>query len=104
MFALKCFEPGWRTPRFSRWIKEEDWQQFKSDGYMVIRDVIPICLTTEAALDIAAFVGADIRDSTTWYHGLVENDGMIPLHHAQSLWNIRQHPRLHQVFSEYLME
>ena len=68
---------------------------------MVIRDVIPTCLTTKAALDIAAFVGADIRDSTTWYRGPVENDGMVPLHHAQSLWNIRQYPRLHKVFSEY---
>ena len=58
MFALMCFASRLRTPRFSRWIKDEDWQQFKSDGYMVIRDVIPTCLTTKAALDIAAFIGA----------------------------------------------
>ena len=100
-FALMCLASRLRTPRFSRWIKDKDWQQFKSDGYMVIRDVIPTCLTTKAALDIAAFIGADIRDSTTWYRGPIENDGMVALHHAQSLWNIRQYPTLHQVFSEY---
>ena len=77
MFALMCFASRLRTPRFSRWIKDEDWQQFKSDGYMVIRDVIPRSLTTKAVLDIAAFVGADIRDSTTWYRGPIENDGMV---------------------------
>jgi len=53
-FALMCFAPRLRTPRFSRWIKDKDWQRFKSDGYMVIRDVIPTCLTTKAVLDIAA--------------------------------------------------
>jgi hypothetical protein len=100
-FALMCLASRLRTSRFSRWIKDKDWQQFKSDGYMVIQDVIPTCLTTKAVLDIAAFVGADIRDSTTWYRGPVENDGMVALHHAQSLWNIRQYPTLHQVFSEY---
>ena len=100
-FVLMCLASRLRTPRFSRWIKDKDWQQFKSDGYMVVRDVIPKWLTTKAVLDIAAFVGADIRDSTTWYRGPVENDGMVALHHAQSLWNIRQYPTLHQVFSEY---
>ena len=91
-FALICLASRLRTPHFSRWIKDKDWQQFKSVGYMVIRDVIPTRLTTKAALDIAAFIGADIRDSTTWYRGPVENDGMVALHHAQSLWNIRQYP------------
>ena len=100
-FALMSLASRLRTPRVSRWIKDKDWQQFKSDGYMVIRDVIPTRLTTKAALDIAAFVGADLRDSTTWYRAPIENDGMVALHHAQSLWNIRQYPSLHQVFSEY---
>jgi hypothetical protein len=100
-FVLMRFAPRLRLPRSSRSIKDKDWEQFKSDGYMVIRDVIPNGLTTKAALDIAAFVGADIRDSTTWYGGPLVNDGLVPLHHAQSLRDIRQCPRLHQVFSEF---
>ena len=100
-FALMSLASRLRTPRVSSWIKDEDWQQFKSDGYMVIRDVIPTRLTTKAALDIAAFIGADLRDSTTWYRAPVENDGMVALHHAQSPWNIRQYPSLYQRILRY---
>ena len=68
---------------------------------MVIRNVVPPHLTGAAVRDIAAFVGADLADPSTWYHGAPQLDGIVPLHHAQSLWDIRQCPNLHQVFTEF---
>jgi hypothetical protein len=68
---------------------------------MVIRNVVPRTLTDNATRDIAAFVGADLADSTTWYRGIPRLDGVVPMHHAQSLWDIRQYPNLYQVFTEF---
>ena len=68
---------------------------------MVIRNVIPSSITSNAVREIAAFVGADLADSTTWYRGAPQLDGLVPMHHAQSLWDIRQSPNLYQVFTEF---
>lgn len=87
--------------RARKWIGEADRRLFKSEGYMVIRRVIPARITRRAVRDIAAFVGADLGEPSTWYGGHPQNDGIVPLHHAQSLWDVRQHPALHEVFSEF---
>lgn len=68
---------------------------------MVIRNVIPAPIATSAVREIAAFVGADLADKSTWYGGAEQMDGIVPVHHAQSLWDIRQCPNLYQVFSEF---
>ena len=68
---------------------------------MVIRNVIPANLTSLAVRDIAAFVGADLADCRTWYRGKTVLNGVVPMHHAQSLWDIRQLPDLYQVFTEF---
>jgi hypothetical protein len=83
------------------WITETHWHQFRTDGYMVIRGVIPTRITRAAVRDVAAFIGANLEDKSTWYWGPPELDGLIPLHHAQSLWDIRQCPNLHSVFAEF---
>jgi hypothetical protein len=59
---------------------------------MVIRNVVPRSLTRNAVRDIAAFVRADLTDNATWYGSPPQLDGVVPLHHAQSLWDIRQCP------------
>ena len=85
----------------NQWIKNEDRQRFHSEGYMVIRNVLPQSTINNAVREIAAFVRADLDDSTTWYHNSPENDGIVPMHHAQSLWHIRQSPNLYEVFREF---
>lgn len=84
-----------------QWIHDHHRQQFHADGYMVIRSVVPPSLIGNAAREIAVFVSADLADSTTWYRGPLELDGIVPMHHAQSLWDIRQSPNLYQVFTEF---
>lgn len=85
----------------SRWIQDHHWRQFRAGGYMVIRNVAPASITRNAVREIAAFVGADLADSSTWYGGAPQLDGIVPLHHAQSLWDIRQSQNLYCVFSEF---
>jgi len=84
-----------------QWVSADHLRQFHEDGYMVVRNVIPRPLAENAVREIAAFVGADLDDSATWYGAAPELDGIVPLHHAQSLWDIRQCPNLYQVFSEF---
>src|SRR5260370_18648022 len=84
-----------------QWIGHHLWNQFHTEGYMVIRNVLPASMITDAVREIAAFVGADLADSATWYGGAPELDGVVPMHHAQSLWDIRQCPNLYQVFTEF---
>jgi hypothetical protein len=67
---------------------------------MVVRNVVPRCVTANAVCEIASFLGADLADRTTWYSGAPQLDGIVPLHHAQGLWDIRQCPNLHEVFTE----
>jgi hypothetical protein len=88
-------------PPVRQWVKDSDRRQFRSEGYMVIRNVVPASIAANAVREIAAFVGADLCDSATWYGGAPELDGIVPMHHAQSLWDIRQSPNLYQVFTEF---
>jgi len=68
---------------------------------MVVRNVVPSSLTSNAVREIASFVGADLADSRTWYRSPPELDGIVPMHHAQSLWDIRQCQNLYEVFAEF---
>ena len=56
---------------------------------MIIRNVVPADLTANAVREIAAFVGADLADSTTWYGGAPQLDGVVPMHDAQSQCKFR---------------
>jgi hypothetical protein len=87
--------------RINQWIDSEDRQRFQSEGYMVIRNVVPEGTLNNAVHEIAAFLRADLDDSTTWYRNAPQNDGIVPMHHAQSLWDIRQSSNLYEVFSEF---
>lgn len=85
----------------NHWINSEDRQRFRSEGYMVIRNVVRPRIIDRAVREIAAFVRADLDDSTTWYRNAPQNDGIVPMHHAQSLWDIRQSSNLYEVFKEF---
>jgi hypothetical protein len=85
-----------------RWITRLHRLHFQDKGYMVIRNVIPAELTANAVGEITSFLGADLADSATWYGGAPRLDGIVPLHHAQALWDIRQNPDLYEMFAEFL--
>jgi hypothetical protein len=83
------------------WIHNHHRRQFETDGYMVIRNVIPTNLVANAVREISAFVRADISDCSTWHRGPLIPDGIVPMHHAQALWDLRQSPNLYEVFTEF---
>jgi hypothetical protein len=67
----------------------------------MIRNVIPAETVSNAVREITSFVEADLADRATWYRGAPELDGIVPLHHTQALWDIRQCPDLYEVSAEF---
>src|SRR5262245_31697063 len=69
------------------------------DGYAVLSALVPGRLLKAARDVIASFVGADMNRPETWYrHGpLVWS--VVPVHHAQAFWDVRQWPALHDTFA-----
>ena len=57
------------------WINDSDRRQYRDEGYMAIRNVIPASLAVSAARSVAAFVGADLNNRDTWYGGAPALDG-----------------------------
>lgn len=74
----------------------EHRRELETLGYTRVPSVIPVELTERVLAALAAVSLVRLDEPLTWY----DYGGVIPVHHHQSLWDIRQHPRLHQTFSE----
>ena len=80
-------------------LSEEDLRFWKENGYVVAREVVNIenCRAAEKA--IWEFAEMDPDDPETWYPdppvGITKE-----IYQHQALWDNRQHPRLHQAFSQ----
>lgn len=73
---------------------------FRENGYVVARNLIPkenLEAVKRATWD---FLGMDPNDPEDWYHLPLTPGGMVEIYHHQSMWDNRQHPRMHQVYSE----
>ncbi len=75
------------------------WQD---NGYVIIRNAVPQENLAAVIDAIWEFLGFDRNDPDTWYQKPAWHSraGMVELYHHQSMWNNRQHPRIHQSFSE----
>lgn len=67
-------------------------------GWLVVPDVVPQELCERSAAALCEFIGVDPNDSATWRNYVTQGHGIIPLHHHQALWDVRQLPQLHDVF------
>jgi ectoine hydroxylase-related dioxygenase (phytanoyl-CoA dioxygenase family) len=89
-------------------LREEDWQHWKNKGYVVIRNVVPAENIRNLVRTIWEFEEKDPDDQSTWYrppHREIEmkelvNSGMVEMYHHQHLWDNRQHPRIHDIFTD----
>jgi hypothetical protein len=70
------------------------------DGYCVIEGVVPAGMCRAVTCEIERFLGVGLAKPATFTACPPENEGIVPLHHTQAQWNVRQHPRLHEVFAE----
>lgn len=74
--------------------------QLEAVGFTRIEGVIPTDCTNAVLTALKHVSPIDYHDPATWYRLPESYPGIIPSHHHQSQWDIRQDLRLHQVFSE----
>jgi hypothetical protein len=89
-----------------RVLSEADWQSWKHNGYIVIKNAVP----REQALKTAAFLWEfeekDPADINTWYtppRAVMQmkelaNTGMVECYNHQALWNNRQMQKVYDAF------
>jgi len=90
-------------------ISSQDHEFFHENGYLRVEDAVPTENCDAVADAIWEFMGKDPDDPGTWYtppEGLSERfgGGNVEMYHHQSMWDVRQHPRVYQAFAELLDE
>ncbi len=81
-------------------LSDGEREQLLERGYVLVENVVPRELC-EAVVDaIGRFLGIDPRDPADWYKHPLQGHGIVPLHHDQALWDVRQHPRVYQLFCD----
>jgi hypothetical protein len=75
-------------------------RQLDELGVTRVESVIPKECADAVIRALPAVSAVDLNDAATWHSLPAEYPGVIPSHHHQSQWDIRQHPRLHQTFRE----
>eukprot|EP00933_Yihiella_yeosuensis_P036473 TRINITY_DN3021_c1_g1_i2.p1 TRINITY_DN3021_c1_g1~~TRINITY_DN3021_c1_g1_i2.p1 ORF type:complete len:387 (-),score=49.59 TRINITY_DN3021_c1_g1_i2:1212-2345(-) len=99
-----------------RYLTEEQYAFWEENGYLVVPDVVHPDLAANTAQSIREFVGADnSRPEETWYTNTMDiycdvlpngkkplhgPCGMVQMYHHSTLWEIRQEPSVHAVFSD----
>ena len=74
-------------------------QHLIEHGWLVVPDVVPREYCERSAAALCNFIGVDPDDPQTWRNYVTHGHGIIPLHHHQALWDVRQLPQLHDVFT-----
>lgn len=72
-----------------------------SDGYVVIPTGVPPAALHAVIEDIWRYTGSTPDDVDSWYNAdlIPPPAGMVEMHHYQSMWDLRQAPSLHRIFS-----
>ncbi|MGE0624109.1 MAG: phytanoyl-CoA dioxygenase family protein [Pseudomonadales bacterium] len=80
-------------------ITDADKQRFEHDGYLLVEDVVPEALCAAVRATICEFLRMRESVPESWPAGQSRGHGIVPVHHPQSLWDVRQHPDVHEVFA-----
>ncbi|GGC00079.1 phytanoyl-CoA dioxygenase family protein [Pseudoduganella buxea] len=98
-----------RGDRRLRVLTENDWRHWVENGYVVIRQAVPLHTVARIEGLIWEFEEMDPRDPSTWYPPekmalrrteLSYNAGMVELYNHQYLWDARQSERVHGAFAD----
>lgn len=81
-------------------IGEREREQFLDQGYLVVENVVPADLCERVVEAILGFTGVRLDDASTWYQPGFAGLGIVPMHHHQALWDVRQHPAVYETFRE----
>ena len=77
--------------------QEQFWQE---NGYIVVPGAVPQPLLDAVVETIEAFLGKDLKNPADWYKAPMYPGGIVNMNSHQALWDTRQHPGLHQAFSQ----
>ncbi|XP_055334184.1 uncharacterized protein LOC129585502 [Paramacrobiotus metropolitanus] len=83
---------------------EEDLQFLETNGYLVLRGIIPaedIDQLVQEALSYVRKTGINIQDPSTW-HLMPQGLGVFDIWHTPTYNRLRQHPLLYSVFAQLL--
>src|SRR5207302_4546949 len=79
-----------------------DLDHFRREGWVLVRDVAPEQNLRAAIEAICAFHAIQLDDPSTWFRIPADCWGVVPVHHAQAIWDNRSLPRIHAAFAEVL--
>ena len=80
-------------------ISDADKRRFHDEGYLVVERLVPESLCAPVRETIARYLDVDPDDPATWYGRNAQGHGIVPIHHPQTFWDLRQYPPIHQVFA-----
>jgi hypothetical protein len=80
----------------------EDHTFFADNGYLVVPNSVPQENLEAMVAGVWRFLGMDPNNPEDWYRPPLTRGCMAEMYQTQEMWNNRQHPKLHQVFSEIL--
>jgi hypothetical protein len=80
-------------------ISDADKRHFREHGYLVLERLIPESVCAAVRATIADYLGVRADDPATWYRRDVHGHGIVPLHHPQTFWDLRQQPQIHDAFA-----
>ena len=74
-------------------------EHFDEYGYMVIENAIPTELCDAVVDAIFAFLEMDPSAPNDWYRAPHKpGAGMVEMYQHQAMWNVYQHPPIHQIY------
>jgi hypothetical protein len=91
-----------------RVLSEADWEFWRTNGYIVIKNAVPREQAAAAAAFLWEFEEKDAGNAETWYTAPraemkmkeLTNTGMVEVYNHQHLWNNRQMPRVYEAFAD----
>lgn len=91
-----------------RLLREDDWQFWITNGYIVIKDAVPKDRVERTANFLWEFEEKNPNDPETWYAPPrreiqmkeLTNTGMVEVYNHQRLWDNRQNPKIYDAFTD----
>ena len=79
-----------------------DRETLQQKGYLIVPGLVPEQLLKPAIDVITNFLKVDLNDPETWYHKYLGSNGIVPIHHHQAFWDIRQYEPVYRLYADLL--